>query len=372
MTAVARRFAAVVATLALFVVVGAASAWADNVRDLEWHLAALDIPAAHRISQGEGVVVGLPDTGVDTKTAELAGAVLPGKEFGEGAHGDGHFDPIGHGTAMAGLIAGRGLPNGGGVLGIAPKSVILPIQTMQGDLGVGENLADGINWAVDQGVKVICIAGGTSEDSTVRKAVERALTADIVIVAAVGNRPKTTSVAYPARLPGVLAVGGTDRDGNRAAVSVTGPEVVVVAPAVDVVSTSLSGTHAAGTGTSDATAIVSGVAALVRSKYPRLSGPEVVRRIALTATDNGKPGRDEEYGYGLVNPVAALTAEVPPEPSVTATASTSAAQSSAPEPATGNSGLWIALAVLVGAAGALAIWRFVRSAAGDPRGRRGG
>ncbi len=81
------------------------------------------------------------------------------------------------------------------------------------------------------------------------------------------------------------------------------------------------GRYAKGTGTSDATAIIAGVAALVRAKYPNLSAEEVVHRLTATATDKGPPGRDEQYGYGIVNPVAALTADVPPLKNVAASPS---------------------------------------------------
>jgi subtilisin family serine protease len=74
------------------------------------------------------------------------------------------------------------------------------------------------------------------------------------------------------------------------------------------------------TGTSDATAIIAGAAALVRSKFPGLSAAEVVHRLTATADDNGPPGRDEEFGYGIVNPVKALTADVAPLPASTPTA----------------------------------------------------
>ncbi|MFI5908692.1 S8 family serine peptidase [Dactylosporangium sp. NPDC051541] len=289
-------------------------AQADNIRDQQWHLAALRIPEAQQLSQGAGVVVALPDTGVDTEHAELTDAVLPGKGFGEGNKTDGRVDFIGHGTAMAGLIAGRGLPGGGGVLGIAPKAMILPLQTLRNEDGNGTAafLAGGIDWAVEHGAKVICIAGGTGEDAQVRESVERALLADVVVVAAVGNTTSDKTIAFPASLPGVVAVGGTGHNGEHAVISVTGPGVLVVAPAVDIVSTRPSGKYVAATGTSDATAIVSGVVALVRAKFPGLSGPEVVRRIAATAVDKGKPGRDEEFGFGIVDPVAALTADVTP------------------------------------------------------------
>ncbi|MEV8512424.1 S8 family serine peptidase [Dactylosporangium sp. NPDC051484] len=348
--------------IVLAVMAAACPAAADNIRDLQWHLAALSIPEAQKISQGEGVMVGLPDTGVDVKHAELTEAVLPGKGFGEGNDTDGMVDFLGHGTAMAGLIAGRGLPNGGGVLGVAPKAMILPLQTLRNDdgHGVAALLAEGINWAVDHGAKVICVAAVTGEDSQVQAAVDHALRSDVVVVAGVGNTPDATTVGFPAKLPGVLAVGGTDRNGDHASISATGPEMLVAAPAVDVVSTRPFGKYALGTGTSDATAIVAGVVALVRARFPGLSGVEVVHRITATATDKGKPGRDDEYGFGIVNPVAALTADVP---SAAASPSTGGSPPLAGTQPVGDGGA-VRVALLVGGVVVLvgglviAVWRW--------------
>ncbi|MGI5178077.1 S8 family serine peptidase [Dactylosporangium sp. CA-152071] len=305
------RVVALVLSIAVMLAspVGAA---ADEIRDRQWHLAALDIPAAQRLSQGEGVLVAVADTGVDARRGELAAAVVAGKEFGEQAGGDGRTDTDGHGTAMAGLIAGRGLASNAGVLGVAPKAKILPVRTIRSEFGGSPvNLGAGIDWAVSQKVKVICIAAGTSEYPEVRRAVEAAIAADVVVVAAAGNTTNTRQVAFPANVPGVVAVAGTDKSGNHAAISTTGPEVLLAAPAVAIVSTGAFDGYVSGEGTSNSTAIVAGVVALVRSKFPQLPAAEVVRRLTATAVDRGKPGRDDEFGYGIVNPVGALTASVP-------------------------------------------------------------
>jgi subtilisin family serine protease len=121
---------------------------------------------------------------------------------------------------------------------------------------------------------------------------------------------------YPAAYPGVVAVAGVDRDGYHAEISVMSRTAVLAAPAVDIMTTRArniepSG-YGTGTGTSDATAIVAGVAALVRARFPELSAEEVIHRMTYTADDRGPAGRDAQYGYGIVNPVAALTADVPP------------------------------------------------------------
>jgi subtilisin family serine protease len=149
--------------------------------------------------------------------------------------------------------------------------------------------------------------------------VEQAIAHDVVVVAGVGNRPESQSVQYPAAIPGVLAVAGVDQNGNHSSVSVTGPEVVIAAPSDNISSTGLNGTWQVSTGTSDATAIVAGAVALVRSKFPQLKAADVVRRLTSTAIDKGSPGRDNEYGYGILNIVGALTAEATASSSPTKT-----------------------------------------------------
>jgi type VII secretion-associated serine protease mycosin len=290
-------------------------AYADNIRDAQWHLGFLNVAEAQRLgNDGAGVTVAVVDSGVDPSHPDLTGNVLPGTDFVN--QGDnGQRDTDGHGTAMAGLIAAHGHGTAAGALGIAPRSQILPVHVANFYDPVEKRAAQGIVWAAQHGAKVICIAlSGHSNDAELRQAVERAFAADVVVVAAVGNRPRDTEVTYPAAYPGVIAAAGVDQHGNHADVSVTGPEVVLAAPAVDIVSPRLNGKYSQNIGTSDATAIIAGVAALVRAKYPQLSAAEVVHRLTATATDKGAPGRDNEYGYGIVNPVAALTADVPPLP----------------------------------------------------------
>lgn len=297
-----RALTAAAAGVCLAVVPGTAG-WADAVRDTQWQLGFLDIERVHTIGQGDGVVVAVIDSGVDGTHPDLAGSVMQGYDFGLTGR-NGWADLDGHGTAMAGLIAAHGR-----TLGIAPKAQILPVL-----VGITDMTADdeGIRWAVDHGAKVICLAGGGQSSDRIVTATRYALDHDVVLVAAAGNRPKATGVEYPAALPGVVAAAGVDQNGNHAENSVTGPEVVLAAPAVKVGSITRKNGYITSSGTSDATAIIAGVAALVRAKYPQLPAAEVVHRMTATAIDKGAPGRDPEYGYGIVNPYAALTADVAP------------------------------------------------------------
>ncbi|MET7749827.1 type VII secretion-associated serine protease mycosin [Micromonospora sp. NPDC005367] len=284
----------------------------DLVRDDQWHLRYLKATEAHQLSQGEGVVVAVPDTGVD-QHPDLRNNLLPGVDIIPGGTGDGREDRDSHGTSMAGLIAAHGRGDTKGALGIAPQAKILPIlDSPPHGRGEPTALAQGIEYAVAQGADVINISSAGSATPRLKQAVRTAIAADIVIVAAVGNRPEDSRVAYPASEDAVIAVGGVTRSGIYAEVSVKGPEIDLVAPAVDIYSTSYDGKYSKGTGTSGATAIVAGAVALIRSKYPYLPAREVVHRLTATAIDKGPPGRDDEYGYGVIDIVAALTADVPP------------------------------------------------------------
>ncbi|WP_121399063.1 type VII secretion-associated serine protease mycosin [Micromonospora sp. M71_S20] len=337
----------------------------DRIRGDQWHLNFLRVAEAHRIAQGEGITVAVPDTGVHPHP-DLARNLRRGTDIVAGGSGDGQQDRNSHGTGMAGLIAAHGHTGKQGALGIAPRAKILPIRVKINDQGGTSNhLADAINYAITQNVEVISISAAGAADSRLYTAIEAAIRADIVVVAAAGNKPFSQHVGFPASYPGAIAVGGVDRLGQRTSVSVAGPEIDVVAPAVDIFSTSIDGKYRKGTGTSGATAIVAGAAALIRSKYPYLPASEVAHRLTATAIDKGPPGRDDEYGHGVIDLVAALTADVPPLGFGSATASaptqTTSTTTAVAEPAgDGNGGATtrglVTLGVIVAAGGA---WTFI-------------
>ncbi len=292
------------------------AAFADSIRDRQWYLSTLDITEVHQLSQGAGITVAVIDTGVDAKQPDLVNAVLPGIDLYAYKSGDdtGRADVIGHGTAMAGLIAGRGHGDGhgDGILGIAPAAKILPVQVISDSYQSSSGIGKAIDYAVAHHVSVINMSFSGGDDTPISDAIKKAQAADIVLVAGSGNRDTASSGPYPGAYPQVLTVGAVDHTGNIWSQSITGPQVDIVAPGVDIASTGISSTgYSLSTGTSDASAIVSGAAALIRAKYPNLSAAEVVHRITATATDAGPPGRDDTYGYGRLNLITALTANVP-------------------------------------------------------------
>lgn len=290
---------------------------ADPSMDAEnWYLEAMKVYQARELSEGEGVTVAVIDTGVDPGRSELQGRVLPGAMITkDGPRPARTFDEDGHGTAMAGLIAGAETGEDDAI-GVAPKATILPVKIERDSDGTldQKRVYEGVRWAIDQGAQVInlSLAGRpTEDDSWKRELVEYALAHDAVIVAAVGNRSVAeTSVGEPASIPGVIAVSGMGKDGSIWSGSATGDQVVLCAPAEDLPHLDSEGTRRIASGTSAATALVSGTAALIRAAHPNASAAEVVSRLVNTAAEAGEAGRDPIYGFGTVDAYAAVTASV--------------------------------------------------------------
>jgi type VII secretion-associated serine protease mycosin len=285
----------------------------DGVRDEQWHLKTLDVAGAWAYSLGAGVTVAVVDSGVDAHHVDLDGQVLPGLDLVD-PQGDGDTDLVGHGTTVAALIAGKDDDNG--VIGIAPKAKILPVRVLDQENRYDDALvvAKGVRWAVDHGARVINLSlGGSGNSAALAAALDYAFAKDVVVVACTGNASASPSagVWYPAREPGVIAVAGMERDGNVLwPGSITGKETVVTAPATQLVGARPSGYWRV-QGTSFAAPMVSGTAALIRSRWPTMPAGEVINRIIKTAKDRGVPGRDATYGYGLVDAAGAVTAQVP-------------------------------------------------------------
>ncbi|BCJ54030.1 type VII secretion-associated serine protease [Actinoplanes sp. NBRC 14428] len=340
-------------------------AYADSIRKEQWHLESLNVVEAHRISTGKGVTVAVIDSGV-SKHPDLSGRVIRGTDFVQKGQ-NGQTDNTGHGTGMAGLIAAHGRSDRG-ALGIAPDARILPIRVFDAKPRDAE-IGLAISYAVTHGAKVINLSVGGGVDPETISAVRAAADADVVVVAAAGNKPQDAGVTAPAFLDSIVAVGATDRSGRKAAVSVTGPALDLMAPGVDIESTSRNGRYRAGTGTSDSAAIVSGAAALLRSKFPEMSAEEVVARLESTATDKGPPGVDDEYGHGIVNIVAALSDKTTPASAAPSSSPPAPTADAAPkgedktEPAGNNTPLIAGGAIVVLLAGLVGIlWVRRRSA----------
>jgi type VII secretion-associated serine protease mycosin len=335
--------------------------------------AMLNLPAAWQFSRGEGQLVAVIDTGV--RPGPRLPNVDPGGDFVETT--DGLTDCDGHGTLVAGIIAGQPAPAGeDGFSGVAPAARVLSIRmtsakfsprTTGGDAQLARasldvaTLARAIVRAADLGARVInvsaitCLPADRPIDQAALGAAIRyaAVDKDAVIVAAAGNSGPTgsvaggtscesnaltdlgrpndsrnwagvTSISIPSWWqPYVLSAASLTPDGQPSKFSMAGPWVGIAAPGENIVSVSnrdggglangLPDDHQqqiALSGTSYAAGYVSGVAALVRSKYPALTAMQVVRRITATA-HNGARAPSNLVGAGSVDPLAALTWELP-------------------------------------------------------------
>lgn len=318
------RHGSVAALLAvLLVLLPLPTAHADNIRDRQWALEMVGAQDAWKSTKGEGITVAVLDTGVDGSHPDLEGAVLQGKDVvGFGAKkGDAAWAK--HGTAMAGIIAGRGHgpERGNGVLGVAPEASILPVRVLleQDDprrkkarATRAGALAEGIRWATDQGADVINLSLGDDSasaepDPREDAAIRYALSKGVLVVASAGNGgEKGDRVSYPAAYPGVIAVTAVDRYGARASFSTRRWYATVSAPGKDVVMADPDTRYYQGWGTSVAAAMVSGIAALVRAAYPDLSPSQVRQLLADTAGNTPTGGRSDALGTGVVDAAAAL------------------------------------------------------------------
>ncbi|WP_117211359.1 type VII secretion-associated serine protease mycosin [Allorhizocola rhizosphaerae] len=286
----------------------------DSVRMGQWQIDMLDAAKAWRMSTGAGVTVAVIDSGVAAGHPDLHGQVLTGLDLVRPEGGDGTADEAGHGTTVAGLIVGRG-DDGDGVVGLAPDAKVLPIRVLNGknEYKNPAVVAEAIVWAVDKGAKVINLSLGSSlESPLLSDAIDYAFAKDVVVVACVGNAMPggSAQVWHPAREPGVLAVTAVRPDGRLWGDALTGAETVIAAPGSGLLGARPDG-YAPVDGTSFAAPLVSAAAALIRARSPEMSAANVVQRLIATARDAGTPGRDRRYGFGVVDPVAALSNDVP-------------------------------------------------------------
>lgn len=342
-----KRLPVLIAVVALIAPAALAAADPDDPGfTQQWGLKTIRVPQAWDATRGNGVVVAVVDTGVDAGHPDLAGRVLAGRDFVD--DDDNAADAKGHGTHVAGTIAAS-TGNGVGIASVAPGVKILPVRVLGAD-GEGDpgDVADGIDWAVERGARVINLSLAQDDqlpisgeallrDTRVDRAIRQAASDGAIVIVAAGNddeggKPQT---AYDATVAGVLVVGATTRADERAAYSNYGDGLDLVAPgggtAKDpkvcgdpnwIVSTwwnpqAKKSDYGGGCGTSMAVAHVSGVAALLMARGYSNAG--AAKRLMDTAIDLGPSGRDQQTGRGRIDALAAvgpLTSKPSPPASV--------------------------------------------------------
>jgi subtilisin family serine protease len=257
---------------------------------------------------GAGVKVAVIDTGIDYRHPALSHAYRGGYDFVN--NDTDPYDDNGHGTFVSGLIAG--VINGTkGTLGAAPDVEIYAIKVMGAD-GRGQlaNIVRGVRWAIENHVDIICMSMSLFRDyPELREALDEAYSNGILIVSAAGNTGGR--VTYPARYDSVIAVGSVDAEAKLSKTSSTGPEVEVVAPGVNVLSAVPGGGFAVKNGTSYAAGYVAGALALLISSHPELDSQGIRALLRKGTIDLGLPGKDDQYGYGLVNVEGAILSATP-------------------------------------------------------------
>jgi len=259
---------------------------------------------------GAGVRVAVFDSGLDYTHPDLSPGYAGGWDYVNGDNDP--MDDNGHGTHVSGTIGA--FADNNGVIGVAPNAQLYGVKILdasgQGDFG---NVVAGLEWAVDNGIRVANHSYGSSIDpgTLVSQAFANAAAAGLLNIAAAGNtgncRGTGNNVGYPARYDDVVAVAAIDLFDGRACFSSTGPAVELSAPGDPILSTYLNGDWAYGSGTSMASPHVTGVAALLFSAGAT-SATQVRDAMDSTAVDFGASGRDKLYGYGLVDAVAAVAA----------------------------------------------------------------
>jgi subtilisin family serine protease len=305
------------------------------------YLTRLGMSAAWDITTGRpDVIVAILDTGVDTNHEDLRKGIwinageIPGNGVDDEGNGyvddvngwnfaDGNnviYDDYGHGTHVAGIVAGR-INNGIGMAGMAGNVTLMPVDVFpRSGYGTYEDLIMAMIYATDNGARVINLSlGATSYSIGEEAAVDYAWSHNVVVVAAAGNTGRT-SYHYPAAHQHVIAVAATDANDNLASFSTRGDFVDVAAPGSSVWSTFPGNRYGRMSGTSMATPHVAGLAALILSLNPTLTPDQVRAFIQDHADDLGAAGWDPLFGFGRINAGRALAAVAPhpgPAPSPT-------------------------------------------------------
>jgi subtilisin len=288
-----------------------------------WGISHIKANLAWGKTTGAGINVAIIDSGIQPDHPDLKGNIKGGAYFGPIKN---WYDNQGHGTHIAGIVGA--LNNDIGVVGVAPNVNLWAIRiAAAGGSQWYSNILSAINWCINthhdsdptNDINVISIGSDTNPPGW-EAAINSAYNDGIVIVAAAGNSgdgdPSTVEWAYPAAYPNVIAVGAIGIIDVAPYWSNTGPYVDFVAPGVDIYSTWIGSSYTTLSGTSSACPHVSGTAALVLTApvgsydlngNAKWDPVEVFNKLKDTAHDLGPPGWDAQYGYGLIDALAATS-----------------------------------------------------------------
>ena len=290
----------------------------------QWHLPQILAPQAWDLTQGApGAVIAILDSGIEATHPDFAGKLVPG--YNTYSNTTDTTDQYGHGTEVAGA-AGALTNNAEGVAGVAGATPIMPVRVTDGvGRATSASIANGIVWAADHGARVVNLSfNGMASNLTIGAAAEYAHNHGTLVVAASGN---CACVDTTPDNPYILSVSATDESDGVAYFSSTGPFVDLSAPGNNIYTTAKFGLYTSASGTSLASPIVAGVAALMFAAKPTLTPTLAMQLLEATAVDPGGDGYDQRFGWGRVDAFAAVSAAAsyvqPPDttaPSVALTA----------------------------------------------------
>jgi len=269
-----------------------------------WHLGKINAYTAWDTSMGSGVTVAVLDSGIDATHPDLTARLVPGWNFYDGNSNT--ADVYGHGTQVAGTVAAT-LNNGAGVAAVAGQAALMPIRvTDTTGAGYTSMIANGLIYAADRGVKVanVSFANMPSRAAVVSAAQYMKDKGGLVVVAAGNTGTDPGFGATTAMVP----VSATDSADARASWSSYGSYVALAAPGVNIYTTNRGGGYGAASGTSVASPVAAGVAALTFATNAALKGADVESILFATAIDLGSTGRDTYYGHGRVDAARAVAA----------------------------------------------------------------
>ncbi|MBN1201848.1 MAG: peptidase S8 [Anaerolineae bacterium] len=270
----------------------------DEHRALQWGFTNTNTYAAWDVTTGSpDIVIAVLDSGVDLNHPDLDDHLLPGYDFvGDDTTPQ---DTNGHGTHVAG-IANAETNNSLGVAGVAWDARTLPVQVSTGSTVLSSDVVQGIIYAANNNADIINLSlSGPGFLKAERDAVNYAAARGLIIVGAAGNHSSGTA-EYPASYDHVISVASTGDDDSQSWFSNTGPFVDIAAPGSGIYSTLYNNTYGYKDGTSMASPFVAGVAALVLSAGHAATPADVTEAILCSADDLGDPGRDDDFGWGLV------------------------------------------------------------------------
>jgi len=266
----------------------------------QYAISKLGLIDIHRQLKGSNITVAVIDSQIDTRHPDLDGVVA------------GEFDAVGatdqphsHGTGMAGAIfAHRKL------MGVAPSARLYAVHAFSSGAASAEsttfNILKGLEWASSKGVRVINMSFAGPRDPSLERALKAAHDRGIVLIAAAGNAGPKSPPLYPGADPNVIAVTATDVNDKLFSGANRGRYIAVAAPGVDILVPAPDNTYQLTTGTSVASAEVSGVAALLLERNPSLKPEDIREILTSTATHLAGKDRDDDYGSGLVDPSKAI------------------------------------------------------------------